>query len=105
MSGHRFPTVARLVVIAVVLAALPMCGGSTPAPPPPVRISVDGDAHEVAPGTTFAGVIAELGLEAQDGRLLSVSGEVLDPLARRGRIVLNGTPAATGTRLHQGDAI
>ena len=105
MSGHRFPTVVRLVLIAVVLSALPMCGGSTPTPPPPVRITVDGTTHEFAPGTTFAGVIAELGLSPADGRLLSVSGEVLDPLARRGHIVLNGTPAAPGTRLRQGDAI
>jgi peptidoglycan/xylan/chitin deacetylase (PgdA/CDA1 family) len=105
MSGHRFPTVVRLAVIAIVLATLPMCGGSTPAPPPPVRVSVDGTAREVAPGTTFAGLIDQLGLEADDGRLLSVSGEVLDPLARRGRIVLNGSPAPPGMRLHQGDAI
>jgi peptidoglycan/xylan/chitin deacetylase (PgdA/CDA1 family) len=105
MSRHRFPIAVRLAALVIVLSTLPICGGSTPEPPPSIRISVDGATREVAPGTTFAGLVQQLGLHAHDGRLLSVTGEVLDPLARRGRIVLNGTHAAPAARLHQGDAI
>jgi peptidoglycan/xylan/chitin deacetylase (PgdA/CDA1 family) len=84
---------------------LPMCGGSTPPPPPMIRISVEGHERAVAPGTTFDGLIDDMGLRARDGRLLSVTGEVLDPLTRRGRIVLNGVAVTPGTRLTQGDSI
>ncbi|HEX6420989.1 MAG TPA: sulfur carrier protein ThiS [Acidimicrobiales bacterium] len=42
----------------------------------PVRVTVNGDAHEVAPGTTVAGLVAALGLEPR-GLAVAVDGEVV----------------------------
>ena len=42
----------------------------------PVRLSVNGDDRELAPGTTVAGLVAELGLEPR-GIAVAVDGEVV----------------------------
>jgi peptidoglycan/xylan/chitin deacetylase (PgdA/CDA1 family)/sulfur carrier protein ThiS len=98
-SAHRG---AALVFCAAILAA---CEPGTPPPPPPVRITVGDAPHEVPPGTTLGDVIERYGLAPRDGRLLSVSGEVLDLTIAPGHIELNGYPASSTTRLSPGDAI
>ena len=101
MAATTFPVGGRSILALACVAALAACGGSTPPPPPPVRVTVDGVTQEVDPGTT----LKELGLHAHDGRLVSVSGTVLDPLADPGRILVNGRTVPPRTRLRSGDAI
>jgi peptidoglycan/xylan/chitin deacetylase (PgdA/CDA1 family) len=106
MTGRTFPAVIRAVALASTFGlAGAACGGSTPAPPPPVRVTVDGVGRSFPEGTTFGAAIHDLGLQAADGRLLSADGSVLDRRAVRGRILLNGRRAAYGTSLASGDLI
>lgn len=100
MAGRSFPAAA--FACALVLAA---CGGTAPPPPRPVHIVVGSSPHEVAKGTTFGALIEGMGLAAADGRLLSVTGSVLDPSAERGRILLNGHGAPMTTVLHEKDRV
>jgi peptidoglycan/xylan/chitin deacetylase (PgdA/CDA1 family) len=101
MAGPTFPAGVRGVAAVALVVLVTACGGSTPPPPPPLRITVDGVARSVEPGAT----LRDLGLHAHDGRLLSVSGAVLDPLADPGHVLVNGRAVPPRTRLRQGDAI
>lgn len=101
MAATTFPVGGRSILALACVVVLTACGGSTPPPPSPVRVTVDGVTQEVDPGTT----LKELGLRARDGRLLSVSGTILDPLADPGKILLNGHVAPPRTRLRSGDEI
>jgi peptidoglycan-N-acetylglucosamine deacetylase len=103
MAATTFPVGGRrIVAFACALAlAVAACGGSAPPPPPPVRVTIDGAPREVPPGTT----LKALGLHAHDGRLLSVSGAVLEPLADPGKILVNGHTEPPRTRLRTGDVI
>lgn len=101
MAAATFPVGARPILALACVVVFAACGGSTPSPPPPLRITVDGVAREVDLGTTLKG----LDLHAHDGRLVSVSGAVLDPLADPGRILVNGRTVPPRTRLRTGDAI
>jgi peptidoglycan/xylan/chitin deacetylase (PgdA/CDA1 family) len=92
-------------VLLVGAATLPACGGGSPPSPPVVRITVGDAPHEVRPGTTLGDVVRRLGLEPHPGRLLSVSGAVLEPDVEPGVIVLNGHQTPGDTRLSTGDAI
>lgn len=106
MSGRTFPIVVRVVALLVGAGILATaCGGSSPQPPPPVRVTVDRVAREVVPGTTFGGLIGSLHLRAMSGRLYAVTGEILDRFADPGRILLNGRRAPMATRLKSGDRI
>ncbi len=108
MAGRSFHSAqggAALVLWAVILTA---CQTGTPLPPPLVQITVGDAPHQVTPGTTLGEIVERFGLEPRDGRLLSVSGAVLDPAIARGRIELNGacgagrhTPRIRG--LHPGE--
>lgn len=104
MAG-KLPRVATFTAALLTCAATLSACTSSPPPPPPVRVIVGQAPHEVAPGTTFATLIRQLGLRAQPGRLLSVAGDVLRPNASPGAILLNGASAAGNTRLSSGDTI
>ena len=102
---------ALAIGIAAVLAA---CGGGTSlspvssssSTPPPVSITVDGASSAVTPGTTFQALVRSLHLHAQPGRLLSVSGAVLEHGAFPGHVELNGDPHPVPTApLQPGDAV
>jgi peptidoglycan/xylan/chitin deacetylase (PgdA/CDA1 family) len=97
----------HLRVAACALAALVVvgCTEAAPPPPPPVSVTVDGAAHSVDPGTTFGELIQDLDLHAAAGRLLSVTGRVLEPRRDPGRILLNGAEDPRSTALHTGDAV
>jgi peptidoglycan/xylan/chitin deacetylase (PgdA/CDA1 family) len=86
-------------------AILPACQPMAPPASPLVQITVGQAPHQVAPGTTLGDVVERFGLEAHDGRLLSVSGAVLDPDSVPGRIELNGRVAPSDMRLEPGDSI
>jgi len=72
---------------------------------PPVRISVDGAKLEIPLGTTLGDLIEQRGLHATAGKLLSVSGAVLDRFADPGRILLDGRRRPTATLLVDGDRV
>ncbi len=93
---------AASVLCAAILAA---CGPVEPQAPPPIRIAVGDAPHELPPGTTFGEAIVRFSLRAHHGRLVSVSGVVLDPVDTPGSILLNGVEASEVTRLTTGDAI
>jgi peptidoglycan/xylan/chitin deacetylase (PgdA/CDA1 family) len=93
---------AALLLCASIVAA---CEPGAPPPPSPVEITVGDAPHQVAPGTTLGEVVERFGLEPRDGRLLSVSGAVLDPAIASGSIELNGGTASSATRLAPGDSI
>jgi peptidoglycan/xylan/chitin deacetylase (PgdA/CDA1 family) len=97
----------HLRVAACALAAVIVvgCTEAAPPPPPPVSVTVDGAAHSVDPGTTFGELIQDLGLHAAAGRLLSVTGRVLEPRRDPGRILLNGVERIRSTPLRTGDAV
>ena len=101
MAATTFPVGGRRIFAFAFALLIAACGGSTPPPPPPLDVTVDGAARAVDPGTT----LKDLGLHAHDGRLLSVSGAVLDPLADPGRILVNGHTVPPRTRLRNGDAV
>ena len=100
MTRRSFPAAA--VACALVLNA---CGGTAPPQPRPLHVVVGSSSHEIAKGTTFGDLISSLGLRASDGRLLSVTGSVLDPSVERGRILLNGHGAPMTTALHERDHV
>jgi peptidoglycan/xylan/chitin deacetylase (PgdA/CDA1 family) len=97
----------RLRVAACAVTALVAVGCSEPQPLslPPVTVTVARAIHRVEPGTTFGELIQALNLHARAGRLLSVSGEVLDPRRDPGEILLNGAPGARSTPLLYGDTV
>lgn len=102
---------AFAVGIAVVLVAC--SGGVSPSPasptspaPPALTVTVDGASREVLPGTTFQTLVRSLHLHARSGRLLSVSGRVLERGAFQGHIELNGDPHPLRTTpLRPGDTV
>jgi peptidoglycan/xylan/chitin deacetylase (PgdA/CDA1 family) len=105
MTGRPFPVVVRVAVLLCWTATATSCGGSTPEPPPPVRITIDGLTQELPAGSTFRSAVERFHLHADDGRLLSVSGHVLEADADPGRVLVNGARATPARPLHQGDAI
>jgi peptidoglycan/xylan/chitin deacetylase (PgdA/CDA1 family) len=105
MAGSCFPSARRgaaLLWCAVILLA---CSPATPPSLPSIRITVGDAPHEVPLGTTLAEEIARLILRPHAGRLLSVSGAILDAGITPGTILLNGSPVASGTLLATGDVI
>lgn len=107
MERRPFPALtATAMAIAVSMAApIAACGDSTPPPPPPVAVTIDGTHSQVPPGTTYGEVRDRFGLRARDGRLLSVSGLVLDDQADPGFVLLNGAFAPSTHVLRDGDVI
>ncbi len=97
----------RLRVAACAASALLAlsCAQTQPLSLPPVSLTVAGVARHVEPGTTFGGLIRDLHLHARAGRLLSVTGGVLDAHLDPGEILLNGAPGSRPTPLLYGDAI
>ena len=108
-SGAAFP---RSIVAALLVATLPLAApgctttvGATPTPPPDVRVRVNHEPALVPQGTTFEVYAARQGLRARDGRLLSVTGSVLERHISRGHIELNGQPPNPTHLLARGDRI
>ena len=104
-----FPGAVGLALVFAVTAALPACDRTATArvsPPPPVRLRLNGDVTTVVQGTTFAGLVADRGLVATDGRLLSVTGDVLRQSVTPGKILLNGREWVFDDHvLHAGDHV
>ena len=109
MAGTSFHFAAHrralMVPIVMLLSACTVTIGATPTGPPPVAVTVDGRTTTVLQGSTFGDLLRSSGLTPQDGRLLSVTGAVLDHRHDPGKILLNGGRAPDGVLLRPGDAI
>jgi len=107
MAGNPF----HRIVAACAAAALVAVGctdagtSSSPPAPPPLAITVNGVSREVPPGTTLGALIAELDLQAEPGRLLSVSGFVLERRIDRGDITINGLHGRHAAALRTNDRV
>ncbi len=95
----------RAGLLCIVFAAPLWLGADLDDPPPPLRISVQGRPHLVAPDATLGALLRGLRLAPRPGRLLSVSGRVLDRRAEPGVVLLDGRRADPATPLATGDAI
>lgn len=108
MADNRKPSRALLIGggSLVVLAAAAVVGFVVLKGPPPIPIRIDGTPVLVDVDTTFSGLVRQRGLEARNGRLLDVDGEILERRADPGVILLNGQePASRKTLLVDGDRI
>jgi peptidoglycan-N-acetylglucosamine deacetylase len=104
MAYRRFALRLAAVVVAVGLVG---CTGTIPSlsVPAPVHVTIDGKPDLEPAGSTFGAVIANRRLHVRNGRLLSVTGAVLDEDVNPGRVVLNGAPAPLSRPLVDGDRI
>jgi peptidoglycan/xylan/chitin deacetylase (PgdA/CDA1 family)/sulfur carrier protein ThiS len=114
MAGTPFYFARVRAAFAVGVAVwLTACSSVTTPPasptsptPPPITVTVDGKSSAVPSGTTLATLIRTMSLQAQPGRLLSVTGEVLQHGAFKGHIELNGDQHPDrSTPLEAGDAV
>jgi peptidoglycan/xylan/chitin deacetylase (PgdA/CDA1 family)/sulfur carrier protein ThiS len=104
--GLPFPVRAAGVSLALVVLVSCTGGTATPSPtPPPVQVRLDGEALQVAPGTTLGTLLTAAARRPEAGHLLAVDGAVLERKAYPGRIELNGRVATRSTVLRTGDRI
>jgi peptidoglycan/xylan/chitin deacetylase (PgdA/CDA1 family) len=110
MAGRRNRFVVPAAGLALATAILVGCS-SVPAVPstspttPSPTVTVQGSPHPFVPGTTLGAMIRDLHLKPNPGRLLSVSGAVLQPRMDPGEVHLNGAPASRTTELRTGDVV
>ena len=95
----------HVAVPMVVLFAPLLVAAELEDPPPPIAVAVDGRSVLVDQGSTLGGAIRTLALRAEPGRLLEVGGDVIDPRASRGTILLNGLEVPRSTPLEAEDEI
>lgn len=95
----------RAALVAAVVLAPTLVAANLSNRPAPIAISVNGRRVLVERDAGFGQVVNELGLRASPGKLRSVRGEVLDPRADPGRLLLNGSEASPETPLAEGDQI
>ncbi len=106
MAGtpHHLARVRAALALAALLAACTTGPAPASISPTPTAfvITVDGQDRTVAPGTT----LRSLHLHPRSGRLLSVTGHVLERGAFKGHVEVNGDPhPAPSAPLHVGDAV
>jgi peptidoglycan/xylan/chitin deacetylase (PgdA/CDA1 family) len=109
MAGRspRFARAWLALALAVPIASCTAPPLDAPASPTAVAvpITINGGPAAVAPGTTLGLARRTFNLRPAAGRLLSISGTVLEPKLRPGRLLLNGTIAVGHVELRPGDAI
>jgi peptidoglycan-N-acetylglucosamine deacetylase len=98
-------TALRAAPLLVALLAPFLLAAELDDLPAPVAITVGGRSVMVAHDATFGQAIHTLGLRPVPGRLLDVEGDVLDPRADPGSILLNGRQAPRRMRLSDDDVI
>ncbi len=70
-----------------------------------ITVRIAGAEEVVSAGTALVEAAARFRLEPKDGSLLDVEGRVLRAGVYRGRLLVNGLPAAGATVLHAGDTV
>jgi peptidoglycan/xylan/chitin deacetylase (PgdA/CDA1 family) len=73
--------------------------------PPPITVEVAGTLRAVPQQTRVWKALHAFHIRATDGNLFDVEGEVIDPHAEVGQVLLNGAPADRSVFLQQGDRI
>jgi peptidoglycan-N-acetylglucosamine deacetylase len=101
----RTPGVLTAVAAAVGLAVVATWLAVRPRARPPLVVRVAGRSVRLAPGTTLGDLVALLDLRPRAGSLLDVEADVLRANAFPGRLLLDGRPAAAGTRLRSGERV
>jgi peptidoglycan/xylan/chitin deacetylase (PgdA/CDA1 family) len=105
---HVLRGLTTTLVLGGTLLGAPSCTmtvAASPAPPPPVRIRIDHRVMSIPQGTTYAALAERDDLHARDGRLLSVTGDVLERHISEGRVELNGLEPDPMHLLASGDRI
>lgn len=87
---RRFPSILLTATLVASVSACTTTVGAAPTPPPDVRIRFDRVALKVPQGTTYGAFADREGIRARDGRLLSVTGEILERHVSQGTVELNG---------------
>jgi peptidoglycan/xylan/chitin deacetylase (PgdA/CDA1 family) len=105
LAGPTFPGAARAVGALVLVTALAACNATVTTHVLTVGVEVNGAPQTIPAGTTFGQLVADDRLRPTPGALRSVTGQVLDPAAHLGAIVLNGAVPAPTTVLGAGDRI
>lgn len=101
----RTTAAMRAGVVAVVMLVPAFVAVELHDRPPPIAVVVAGTPRWVRQHTTFGQAMREFHVRAAPGRLLDVEGDVIDPKADPGRVLLNGQTAPRSTPLAAGDAI
>ncbi|HEY3764401.1 MAG TPA: polysaccharide deacetylase family protein, partial [Gaiellales bacterium] len=73
--------------------------------PPPISVSVDGSARQLAAGSTLADAVASLGLHPRAGDLVDVTGVTLRTSVYPGTVLVDGAAVAANDRLRSGDRL
>jgi peptidoglycan/xylan/chitin deacetylase (PgdA/CDA1 family) len=110
MARKRFRFAVPAAGLALAAAILVGCSSAPAAPPSshtttPLTVMIQGSPLPFVPGSTLGTVIRDLHLRPKAGRLLSVSGDVLQARVNAGEVLLNGTPASRTTGLGEGDVV
>ncbi len=95
----------RAALFSVVLLAPTLLGAELADLPGPIHLSVDGHPVMAARGATLGELVRELGLRPAPGRLLSVTGRVLERRADPGSILVNGAEVPPTRPLTDGDQV
>jgi len=98
------PLVRGALVLALAIVPF-LAAASLGETTPPISVVVDGRSTLVAAGSHVGAVERRLDVHPDDGRLVAVDGSVLDRHAAPGRVLVNGSAAHAGTRLHEGDVV
>jgi peptidoglycan/xylan/chitin deacetylase (PgdA/CDA1 family) len=105
VAGSAFPGAARAVGAFVLVTALAACSATVTAHVLTVRVEVNGVPQTIPAGTTFGQLVSDDRLRPIPGALRSVTGQVLDPTAHLGAVVLNDALPDPTTVLRAGDRI
>jgi peptidoglycan-N-acetylglucosamine deacetylase len=109
MMSRAFPRPLAACTLGAMLAtAASSCSTmveATVSPPPPAHVRLDHEAMSVPRGMTYAAFAENEGLSARDGRLLSITGEILERHISDGSIELNGLPPDPMHLMASGDRI
>jgi len=102
---QRNPSILLTATLVASVSACTTTVGAAPTPPPDVRIRLDREAVTVPQGTTYGAFADREGIRARDGRLLSVTGDILERHVSQGTVELNGQAPDPLHLLSAGDRI
>lgn len=102
---RRLPSILLTATLVASVSACTTTVGAAPTPPPDVRIRLDREAVTVPQGTTYGAFADREGIRARDGRLLSVTGDILERHVSQGTVELNGLAPDPLHLLSAGDRI
>ena len=97
------PRRSAIIALAAVLVAFAI---AYPVACAPAQITVNGEEVQVAPRSTIAQVMEQVGLHPTPGRLLAIDDSVLDETGGTPHVItVNSKPADVETRIERGDIV